>query len=138
MEPWTAAKKKLLVSVAVPPAPVQVPSQRPLAPSVALVTLVTNNKGDNEMILMAMHRFPGICLTAEENPRKRQLGDRLTKGCVTSHCLKWGAFPQNEVGRIAQHVRKGEGRDLIHSIPKECIYLSCLYGVTDLHGSKSL
>jgi hypothetical protein len=28
---------------------------------------------------------------------------------VTSHCLKWGAFPPNEVGRIAQHVRKGGG-----------------------------
>ena len=50
MEPWAAAKKKLLVSVAVPPAPLQVPSQRPLAPCVASVTLVTNDKGDNEMI----------------------------------------------------------------------------------------
>ena len=43
--------KKLSVSVAVPPAPVRVPSQRPLAPSVASVTSVTNDKGDNEMIL---------------------------------------------------------------------------------------
>ena len=126
------------MGAAVPPAPVRVPSQKPLAPSVASVMSVANDKDDNAIILGAVHRFPGICLTAEENPRKRQLGDRLTKGCVTSHCLKWGAFPQNEVGRIAQHVRKGEGRDLIHSIPKECIYLSCLYGVTDLHGSKSL
>ena len=25
---------------------------------------------------------------------------------VTSHHLKWGPFPPNEVGRIAQHVRK--------------------------------
>ena len=30
MEPWAAAKKKLSFSVAVPPAPVRVPSQRPL------------------------------------------------------------------------------------------------------------
>ena len=30
-------QKKLLVSAAVPPAPVRVPSQRPLAPSVASV-----------------------------------------------------------------------------------------------------
>ena len=35
---------KTLVSVAVPPAPVRVPSRRPLAPSVA------NDKGDNKMI----------------------------------------------------------------------------------------
>ena len=28
--------------------------------------------GDNEMILGAVHRSPGICLTAEENPRKKE------------------------------------------------------------------
>ena len=32
------------------------------------------------MVLGAVHRSPGICLTAEENPRKPQLGDRLMKG----------------------------------------------------------
>ena len=70
--PWSHGlrpkKKKLLVSVAVAPTPVWVPSQRPLAPSVASVMSVANNKGD--MILGAVHRSPGICLTAEENPRK--------------------------------------------------------------------
>ena len=30
-------------------------------------------------------------------------------GCATSHRLKWCPFPPNEVGRIAQHVRRGEG-----------------------------
>ena len=60
-------KKKLLVSVEVPPAFVRVPSQRPLAPSVASVTSVTNDKVDNEMIQGAVHRSPSICLTAEEN-----------------------------------------------------------------------
>ena len=79
MEPW-AAVKKLLVSVAVPPAPVRVPSQRPLALSVVSVMLVANDKGDNEMILRAVHRSPGICLIAKENPRKPQLGDLLMKG----------------------------------------------------------
>ena len=68
-------QKKLSVSVAVPPAPVRVPSQRPLAPSVESVTSVANDKGDNKMILGAVHSSPGICLTAEENPRKPQLGD---------------------------------------------------------------
>ena len=67
-------QKILSVSVAVPPAPVQVPIQRPLAPSVASVT---NDKGDNEMIPRAVHRSPGICLTAEENPGKPQLGDSV-------------------------------------------------------------
>ena len=32
------------------------------------------------MILGAVYRSPGICLTAEENLRKPQLGDRLKKG----------------------------------------------------------
>ena len=54
--------------------------QRPLAPSVSSVTSVANDKGDNEMIPGAVHRSPGICLMAEENPRKPQLGDRLMKG----------------------------------------------------------
>ena len=46
MEPWDAAKKSIKLGVAVPPAPVRVPSQRPLAPSVASVTSVANDKGD--------------------------------------------------------------------------------------------
>ena len=62
--------------MAVPPAPVRVPSQRSLAPSVASVTSVAKDKGDDEMILGAVHRSPGICLTAKENPRKPQLGDQ--------------------------------------------------------------
>jgi hypothetical protein len=54
MEPWAAAKKKLSVRVAVPPAPVRFPGQRPLAPSVASVMSVTSDKDDNEMILGAV------------------------------------------------------------------------------------
>ena len=61
-------QKKNLVSVAVPPVPVRVPSQRPIAPSVASVTSVANDKDDNEMILGAVHRSPGVFLYAEENP----------------------------------------------------------------------
>ena len=51
--PWSHGMrlKKFSVSVAVPPAPVRVASQRPLAPSVASVRSVANDKGDNEMIL---------------------------------------------------------------------------------------
>ena len=60
--------------MAVPPAPVRVPNQRPLAPS---VTSVANYKSDIEIILGAVRRSPDICLTAEENPRKPQLGDDL-------------------------------------------------------------
>ena len=63
--------------MAVPSAPVRVPSQRLLAPSVASVKSVANDKGDNEMFLGAVHRSPDIFLAAEKTPRKPQLGDRL-------------------------------------------------------------
>ena len=65
--------------MALPPAPARVPSQRPLVPSVTSVTSVANDKANNEMTRGAVHRSPGICLRAEENPGKPQLGDRLTK-----------------------------------------------------------
>ena len=48
-------KKKLSASVAVPTAPIRVPSQMPLSPNVASVTSVANDKGDNEIIL-------GLCI----------------------------------------------------------------------------
>ena len=53
--------------MAVPPALVRVPSQRPLALRVASITSVVIDKGDNEMTPEAVHRFPGNCLTVEEN-----------------------------------------------------------------------
>ena len=61
MEPWGLRPKKFQ---ALPPAPVRVPSQRTLAPSVASVTSVANDKDYNEMILLAVHRS-GVYLTAE-------------------------------------------------------------------------
>jgi hypothetical protein len=75
-----------------PPAPVRVPSQRPLAPSFTSVTSVVNDKGDNEMILGAVRRSPGICLTAEEKPGKSQLGDRLMKGLCVQSSPQMGAL----------------------------------------------
>ena len=50
MKPWGLRPKMFQTSVGVLPAPVRVPSQRPLAPSVASVTSVVNDKGYNEMI----------------------------------------------------------------------------------------
>jgi hypothetical protein len=32
------------------------------------------------------------------------------EGSATNHCLKWSPFPPDDVGRIAQDVRDGEGR----------------------------
>ena len=96
--------------MAVPPAPVRIPSQRLLGPNVASLMSVVNDKGDNEMILGAVHRSPGICLTAEENPRKPQLGDCPMKGLCNQSSPQMESFPLNEVGRIVQHVKEGDGR----------------------------
>ena len=46
--------------MAVPPVPVRIIDQRPLAPSVTSATSVANGKGDNEMIPGAVHRSSGI------------------------------------------------------------------------------
>ena len=63
MEQWAAAKKNFQL--------VSCPGSysKATCPSVASVTSVANDKDDNEMILGAVHKSPGICLTAEENPR---------------------------------------------------------------------
>ena len=71
----------------VPPAPVWVPRQRTLALSVTSVMLVANDKGDNEMILGAVHRSLDICLTAEV---KSQLGDHLMKGLCDQSSSQMG------------------------------------------------
>ena len=42
-----------------------------------------NDKGDNEIIMGAGHRSPGIYITAEETPGNPQPGDRLMKGLCT-------------------------------------------------------
>ena len=72
----------LYVSVAVPPAPVRVPSQKPLALSVMSITLSANDRVDNEMLPEAFCRFPRIYLVVEENPGKPRLGDYHIIGWV--------------------------------------------------------
>ena len=106
--------------MAVPAAPVRVPSQRPLAPSVASVTSVAN--GDNEIILGAVHRSPGICLTTDENPRKPQLGDRLMMGLCDQSSPQMGV-PFLQMRSVGSHStsgreerRKGQGGSAIGSL----------------------
>ena len=71
-------------------------------PLVSHQSRLSANKDDNEMIPEAVLISPGIYFTAGKTPVKPQLGD--------SHRLKWGFLSLNKVGRIAEHVRKGEGR----------------------------
>jgi hypothetical protein len=51
-----------------------------------------------------------IALQPRKTPENLSLETVWWRGCATSHRLKWDTFPPNEVGRIAQHVRNGEGR----------------------------
>ena len=94
--------------MAVPPDPVRVPIRRPLSPS---VPSVTNDKDDNEIIPGAVHRSLGICLTAEENPEKPQLGDRLKKGLCDHSSPQM--VPYLHIRSLGSHSTSGrkEGKD---------------------------
>ena len=94
--------------MAVPPAPVRVPSQRPLAPNQSRWSL---------MIRVIMKWSWGLCtdllefaLQLRKTPENLSFKSLGWRGCATSHRLKWGPFPPNKVGKMAQHVRKGDGR----------------------------
>jgi hypothetical protein len=65
--------------------------------------------GDNEMIQGVVHRSSEFGLQLRKTPENLSW-ETVDGGCVTSHRLKWDPFPSNDVGRVAQHVRKGEGR----------------------------
>ena len=78
--------------MALPPVPVRYPSQRSPAPNVTSVMSVANDKGDNEMIAGDVHRSSGICLIAEEDSGKLQLGDRLMKGLCEQSSSQMGSL----------------------------------------------
>ena len=93
------------------------------------------------MIPGPVHRSPDMYLKAEENPEKPQLRDHLMKGLCDQSSPQMGSLPPNEVSRIAQHVRKGEGRKEIKGgkrfILKAFIDLFWVHGIIGC-GQKSL
>ena len=108
MEPWAAAKKNFQLVWRCH----QLQSRiLPLAPSVASVANDKGEKGDNEIILGAVYRSPGICLTAEEKPRKPQLGNRLMKGLYNQSSPKLGYLflQMRSVGSQTMSGREKEG-----------------------------
>ena len=68
---------------------------------------------DNGMIPGAVHRSPEICFTAKENPQKTAGRRPSDEGCATSHRLKWGPFPPNDVSSptARQEEWRKEGKD---------------------------
>ena len=91
----------------VPPVPVRVPSQRPLAPNVASVTSVASGKGDNEMILAAVHRSPAICLTAEETSARRPSDEGAVPPVIASNGVPF--LQMRSVGSHSTSGREKEG-----------------------------
>ena len=88
------------------------------------------NMGD-EMIPGAVHRYPGIHLTAEDILGKPQLGDNLKK--AVRPVISSNGIPYLQMAyEIAQHIRKGEGRkegkdgvlkDLVLLSMEQCYHL---------------
>ena len=72
--------------------------------------LSDNDKGDNEMMIPgAVQNLLAVTLRLRKSPEKLSK-ETVDEDSETIHRLKWGPLPPNEVGRIAQHVKKGKGR----------------------------
>ena len=68
--------------------------------------------GINEMIAGAVHRYPGIYLTAGENSRKPQLGDRLIKGLCDQSYLQMGSLFL-QIRSVGSHSTSGREKERI-------------------------
>ena len=89
------------------PAPVRVPSQRPFALS---FTTIASDKGDNETIPGAVHKSPGICLTAEENPGIPQIGEKSDEGTVRPVIASNGV-PFIKIRSVGSHSTSGREKE---------------------------
>ena len=93
----------------VPTAPVRVPSQRPLAPRVASVTSVANDKGNNEINLGPVHISPGICLTAEKKTQKTSARRPSHEGAVRPAIASNGV-PFLQMRSVGSQSTSGRGK----------------------------
>ena len=102
MEPWGLRPKKFQTSVAVPPAPVRVPSQRSLASS---VTSVVND--DNEMILGLCTDLLAFALQLRKTSARRPSDKGVVRAVIVSN---GAAFLQmRSVGSHSTSGREKEG-----------------------------
>ena len=96
--------------MAVPIAPVRVLIQRPLAPSVASVTSVAHDKGDNEMTLVDMQTSLGICLTVEEKSQKTSASIPSDEGAVRPVIASNG-IPFLQIRSVGSHSMTGREKE---------------------------
>ena len=92
--------------VSVPAAPVRIPSQRPLPPRVASVTSVANDKGDNEMILGAVHR--SSVLQLRKTPARIPSDEGVVRPVIASKGVPF--LQMKSVGSHSTSGREKEGR----------------------------
>ena len=95
--------------MAVPPAPVRVPAQRPLAPSVTSVTSVTNDKGGNGMLPRAVKGTCGIFLMAEETrgtSARRPSDEGSLRSVIASNGL-----PYLQLKSVGSHNTSGKEKE---------------------------
>ena len=88
-------------SAVLSPAPVRVPSKKPLAPSI-----ISASDKEDEMIPEAVH---GICLTPEENHGKLHLGDHLIKGIRP--VIASNGVPYFQMSSIESHSISGREKE---------------------------
>jgi len=94
--------RKLHANVAVPPAPVRVPRQRSLAPSVSSVC---------RLMISVIRLYRGLCTDLLAFALQLRKTSSRRPSMKTVRPVKWGPLPPHEICRIAQNVRNGKGRN---------------------------
>ena len=93
--------------MAVPPVHVRVPVQWPFIPMLRQPRLSAKDKRHNAIISGLCTDFSVFILELRKT-RENSARRLSNEGFSTIHHLKWGPLPQNDVGRIAQLIRKGK------------------------------
>jgi hypothetical protein len=108
-----------------PPAPVRVPIQWPIAPIVTSVCLSDNDKGDCEVKPGVMHKYYDIYLMTNESSVEPHLGDNLN-AVQPVIALNWiPYFQMTSLGTHSTSEReRGGGKESPHtSMSQSFIYL---------------
>ena len=89
-----------------PPVPVRGPNQRPLPPSVVSVTSISNDKGDNEMILGTVH-MPYSRGKPQKTSARRQSDEGAVRPVIASNGVPF--LQMRSVGSYSTSEREMEG-----------------------------
>ena len=95
--------------------------------------LSTDDKGDNEMILEAVPRSPGIYVGAEKKPRKTQLGNRLMKAFRTVIASNGITYLQmRSVGSHSMIRKENEGmKGVVEIVSYSSVYIKSVLNCYD-------